>query len=47
MGATSGVITGERLVNFDAGVVAPNGNQPISYSRSKNSCSLTCHNHPH
>jgi len=47
MGAISGSVSGERLVNFDAGVVAPNQNMPISYSRSKNSCTLTCHNHAH
>jgi predicted CXXCH cytochrome family protein len=47
MGATSGVISGERLVNFDLNVVAPNGAIPISYSRATNSCTLTCHNHVH
>jgi len=47
MGAQSGSISGERLVNFDANVVAPNGAAPISYNRAANSCSLVCHNHPH
>jgi predicted CXXCH cytochrome family protein len=47
MGSTSGSISGERLVNFDTNVVAPNGATPISYSRATNSCSLTCHNHAH
>jgi predicted CXXCH cytochrome family protein len=47
MGAQSGSISGERLVNFDVKVVAPNGAAPISYNRATNSCSLTCHNHPH
>jgi len=47
MGSTSGTISGERLVNFDTNVVAPNGSFPISYSRATNSCTLTCHNHPH
>ena len=47
MGARSGTISGERLVNFDARVVAPNGPAPISYNRAMNSCSLVCHNHPH
>jgi predicted CXXCH cytochrome family protein len=47
MGAQSGTISGERLVNFDARVVAPNGAAPISYNRASNSCSLVCHNHPH
>ena len=47
MGSVSGSITGERLVNFDAAVVAPNQNKPISYNRAQNSCSLVCHNHTH
>jgi predicted CXXCH cytochrome family protein len=47
MGATSASISGERMVNFDITVVAPNGGTPISYSRATNSCSLTCHNHAH
>ena len=45
--AQSGSISGERLVNFDANVVAPNGPVPISYNRATNSCSLVCHNHAH
>ena len=44
MGATSPTFTGERLVNFDANVVAPNAGTPIGYNRSTNTCSLTCHN---
>jgi predicted CXXCH cytochrome family protein len=47
MGSTSGTISGARLVNFDINVVAPNGANPISYSQTSNSCSLTCHNHAH
>jgi len=47
MGGVSGSISGERMVNFDAAVVAANGNTPISYSRGKNSCALVCHSHPH
>jgi len=47
MGAQSGTISGERLVNFDLKVVAPNGAAPISYNRAANSCSLVCHNYPH
>jgi len=47
MGAASGTITGERLVNFDLNVVAPNGGAPISYSRATNSCGLVCHGHAH
>jgi len=43
----SGSISGERLVDFDANVVAPNGDIPISYNRGTNSCSLVCHNHAH
>lgn len=47
MGASSPYISGERLVNFDMNVVAPNGSTPISYNRASNSCSLTCHGHAH
>ncbi|MGO8732205.1 MAG: cytochrome c3 family protein [Terriglobia bacterium] len=47
MGALSGTISGERMVNFDVRVVAPNGGTPISYNRAANTCSLVCHNHPH
>jgi len=47
MGALSGSITGERLVNFDANVVAPNGTSPISYNRATSTCILTCHAHAH
>ena len=47
MGATSGTISGERLVNFDANVVAANGNLPISYNRAANSCVLVCHQAAH
>jgi predicted CXXCH cytochrome family protein len=47
MGSVNGSISGERLVNFDVNVVAPNGATPIMYSRGTNSCNLTCHLHPH
>jgi predicted CXXCH cytochrome family protein len=47
IGATSGAISGERLVNFDLNVVASNGSSPISYNRSANTCALVCHGHPH
>ena len=47
MGAQSGNISGQRLVNFDIKVVAPNGATPISYNRATNSCSLVCHNYSH
>jgi predicted CXXCH cytochrome family protein len=45
--AQSGSISGERLVDFDANVVAPIGAVPISYNRATNSCSLVCHDHSH
>lgn len=47
MGAQSGTISGERLVDFDASVVAPNGSTPITYNRSTNTCTLTCHGQKH
>jgi predicted CXXCH cytochrome family protein len=47
MGATSGAISGERLVNFDLNVVAPNGSSPIFYRRGSNTCALVCHGHAH
>ena len=47
MGAQSGTLSGERLVNFDIKVVAPNGAVPVSYNRVTNSCSLVCHGHAH
>jgi len=47
MGAASGTISGERLINFDVNVVASNGGQPISYNRAANSCVLTCHQTAH
>jgi predicted CXXCH cytochrome family protein len=47
MGATSGTISGERLINFDVNVVAPNGSQPISYNRTANTCVLVCHQAAH
>jgi hypothetical protein len=47
MGATSPNVTGERLVNFDVNVVAPNGASPIAYNRATNTCTLTCHNAAH
>ncbi len=43
----SATISGERMVNFDLNVVAPNGDSPILYNRATNSCSLTCHGHQH
>lgn len=47
MGAASGTITGERLINFDLNVVAPNGSLPISYTRATNTCVLVCHQTAH
>jgi len=48
-GMTAGTanVTGERLVNFDVKVVAPNGNLPISYNRASNTCALVCHSAAH
>jgi len=47
MGGVSGSISGERMVNFDAAVVGSKNGLPISYNRTKNTCTLTCHSHPH
>ena len=47
MGGQLATVSGERMVNFDLNVVAPNGTTPISYRRATNSCSLTCHGHAH
>jgi len=47
MGSLSAGVSGERLVNFDIGVVGQNQTAPITYNRATNSCTLTCHNHAH
>ena len=47
VGAQAAAVSGERMVDFDINVVAPNGKAPISYRRATSSCSLTCHGHPH
>jgi predicted CXXCH cytochrome family protein len=47
MSATSGTLSGERLVNFDLNVVAANGGLPISYNRSANTCVMVCHSVAH
>jgi predicted CXXCH cytochrome family protein len=47
MGAASGTITGERMVNFDLNVVAPNAGSPISYNRATNTCTMVCHQVAH
>ncbi len=39
--------SGERMVNFDMKVVAPNGAIQVSYNRSSNTCTLTCHQVAH
>jgi predicted CXXCH cytochrome family protein len=47
IGSLSANLTGERMINFDAGVVAPNGASPISYSKVGNTCVLACHGYNH
>lgn len=47
MGSLYANITGERMVNFDANVVAPNKTSPISYSHVANTCVLSCHGYYH
>lgn len=47
MGSPSATISGDRLVNFDVKVVAPNGLSPISYDHVKNTCTLLCHGEYH
>jgi hypothetical protein len=47
MGSISPSVSGERLVNFDANVVGQNNGAPISYNRSSNTCTLTCHQTAH
>jgi len=47
MGPGTGNVTGERLVNFDIKVVAPNGNMPVTYNRGTNTCALVCHDAAH
>ncbi len=47
MGSLSANISGERLVNFDINVVAPNSSNAITYNHSSNSCVLACHGFLH
>jgi hypothetical protein len=49
MGNTAATISGQRLVNFDANVVAPNDATPITYSYNggNDSCTLMCHGQAH
>ena len=48
-GGSSATISGERLVNFDLGVVGENDRVklPVSYSHSTGTCTLKCHNVDH
>ena len=51
-GAISGVISGQRLVNFDVNLVAPvvtggGAILPISYTYGPNTCVLVCHGATH
>lgn len=45
--ATSANATGERMVDFDLNVVGQNGVSPITYNQATDTCTLSCHNHPH
>jgi hypothetical protein len=47
MGSVATGISGERLVNFDLKVVAPNGASPVSYNHATNTCTLKCHSYNH
>lgn len=43
----AGTTGGQRLVNFDVNVVAPNASGPITYNSATQTCTLTCHGHQH
>ncbi len=49
MGASSGTISGKRLVNFDLNVVAPNSGNAVSYTYAdhQGTCVLVCHGVAH
>ena len=47
IGASPESITGERLVNFDVNIVAPNGVEPLSYNFQTDTCALLCHGVTH
>jgi len=47
MEANSVNVSGQRLVNFDLNVVAPNGGVPVTYNQGSSTCTLTCHNMSH
>ncbi len=46
-GSGSANVSGQRLINFDMNVVAPNGGAPITYNRGANTCTLSCHGQAH
>jgi hypothetical protein len=43
----TGNVTGERMVNFDLKIVAPNGGMPVTYNRGPGTCALMCHDVAH
>jgi hypothetical protein len=47
MAGRNGNVSGDRLVDFDLNVVAPNGGMPISYNGSTGTCALVCHEVAH
>jgi hypothetical protein len=47
IGGRNGAVSGDRLVNFDANVVAPNGPMPVSYNGTTQTCALVCHEMAH
>lgn len=47
VGNSSSNPSGQRLISFDANVVAPIGSSPASYNQGPNTCTLTCHNAAH
>jgi len=47
VGPGSANVLGQRLVDFDVNVVAPNAGLPVSYNRGTNTCTLTCHQVAH
>ena len=47
VGVVSPSVSGNSLINFDVGVVAPNLTAPISYNATTNTCTLVCHNAVH
>ena len=47
VGNSSANASGQRLISFDANVVAPNAGSPVSYNQGPNTCTLTCHNVAH